>query len=61
MTYEESTKQWGKALPEIRTAVRDFAKEIRRIRKKYPLAGIGDTSVDEDIVTLVHEEIHWNV
>ena len=57
---QESSMQRSKALYEIRTAVHDFAKEIQRIGKKYPLAGIGDTSTDEDIIALVYEAIHWS-
>jgi len=49
----------GVADKEIKTAVKNFVKALRKIDKKYPNAGIGSTNVDETITEYLYEEIHF--
>ena len=44
---------------EITELIKDFAKNLKKLEKKYPTLGIGDTQTDEGIVEEIYNEIHW--
>lgn len=47
-----------KAGEAITNALRKCADEIKKIEKKYPNVGIGDTATDEEIADVFYGMIH---
>ena len=43
----------------IVTLIKNFNTGLKKIEKKYPNVGIGDTVTDEEITTVLYEYIHF--
>lgn len=43
----------------IVTLIKNFNTGLKKIEKKYPDVGIGDTVTDEEITTVLYEHIHF--
>lgn len=47
------------AQKELDNVIKNTIEEIKKINKKYPYVGIGDTATDEAIAEEFYNKLHW--